>query len=127
MRTVLAVNALALLLACTIHGAETEPRSRPVTIYAIDILSYRWPRMELDISCGRGTYIRAIARDLGRALECGGCCESLTPTAVGPFVSDQGIDLSTTSPDEVRAALLPIDAVLRHLADAAPPPELNPT
>lgn len=109
------------------RGLPVEPKPRPVTIYAIDILSYRWPRLELDISCGRGTYIRAIARDLGRALECGGCCESLTRTAVGPFVSDQGVDLSAASPDAVRAALVPIDAVLQHLDDAAPPPDLDPT
>jgi tRNA pseudouridine55 synthase len=59
--------------------------SRPVVIHAIDVLRWDWPILELDIRCGSGTYIRALARDIGSALQVGGYCQALTRTAVGVF------------------------------------------
>jgi tRNA pseudouridine55 synthase len=70
----------------------------------------------LEIGCSAGTYIRALARDLGEALGCGAYLGALTRTASGPFLLDQAHSL-----DEVRAALssghaedllLPMDAGL---------------
>ena len=43
----------------------------------IEVLGYAWPLLELEIDCSKGTYIRAIARDLGEALGCGGYVETL--------------------------------------------------
>ena len=89
-------------------GGRPMPReSRPVRIERIDILEYSWPRLTLDIRCGRGTYIRAIARDLGKALECGACCESLTRRAVGPFRVEESVDLFSADETRIRASLMP--------------------
>ena len=55
-----------------------------VRIDAMDVLGYDWPLLSLRIACGRGTYIRSIARDLGQALGTGGHLASLRRTAVGP-------------------------------------------
>lgn len=102
-------------------GRAVTPRPRRVRIDRISILDYRWPRLSLDIECGRGTYIRAIARDLGRRLECGGCCESLTRTAVGPFLDRDAVDLTTSDPETVRSALQGMPAVIDRLRAYAPP------
>lgn len=104
------------------RGVAVQIKPKTVRIDAIQILDYAWPQLTLDIKCGRGTYIRAIARDLGESLNCGACCESLTRVAVGPFHVDNAIDINQASPDAVRAALLPIDDVTRLLdhADRSP-------
>jgi len=65
------------------HDVVLEPR--PVCVYHIELLDYTWPLMRLRIDCGRGTYIRAIARDLGVALDVGGHLAELRRTAVGKF------------------------------------------
>ena len=66
-------------------GEPPDLPPRPVRIDAIHLVSYSWPIVDLDIQCGKGTYIRSIARDLGVALGTGGHCRSLRRTAVGPF------------------------------------------
>jgi len=66
-------------------GQDVLLPSRPVVIHAIDVLRWDWPILELDIRCGSGTYIRALARDIGSALQVGGYCQALTRTAVGVF------------------------------------------
>lgn len=87
-------------------GETVRHEPRVIRIDAIDVLAYAWPRLELDIACGRGTYIRAIARDLGVTLGCGAICESLTRTAVGPFEIKGSVDLTRSDPQAVRAALV---------------------
>jgi tRNA pseudouridine55 synthase len=66
-------------------GREVTLPSRRVVIHAIDVLRWDWPILELDVRCGSGTYIRALARDIGSALNVGGYCQALTRTAVGVF------------------------------------------
>src|SRR6476661_2773688 len=46
-------------------GETIVPEPRTVNIYGIDVLEFQWPDLRLRIDCGRGTYVRAIARDLG--------------------------------------------------------------
>src|SRR5947209_7070555 len=53
-------------------GQNVDLAPRPVTIYGIDLLACAYPRLELEVHCARGTYIRALARDLGARLGCGG-------------------------------------------------------
>jgi tRNA pseudouridine55 synthase len=71
---------------------ETVPlAARPVRVDAIRVLGYAWPILDVEIDCGKGTYVRSIARDLGRAVGCGGLVETLRRTRVGPFTAEQGI------------------------------------
>jgi tRNA pseudouridine55 synthase len=68
------------------RGGETvELRSRSVQIYWLHVACYEWPVLEFELACGRGTYVRALIRDIGAALGTGGCLAGLTRTAVGPF------------------------------------------
>ncbi len=71
------------------HEVELEPRT--VQVYGIERLAYEWPLLKLRIDCGRGTYIRSIARDLGEALGTGGYLTALRRTRVGPFTADDAL------------------------------------
>ncbi|HVP73481.1 MAG TPA: tRNA pseudouridine(55) synthase TruB [Phycisphaerales bacterium] len=69
-------------------GAEPDIAPRPVIVHALKLIRYDWPHVELDIHCGKGFYVRALARDLGKALGTGGFCASIRRTAVGPYALD---------------------------------------
>jgi tRNA pseudouridine55 synthase len=66
-------------------GETVELRARRVQIYWLHLRRYAWPLLEFELACGRGTYVRALIRDLGAALGTGGCLTALTRIAVGPF------------------------------------------
>jgi tRNA pseudouridine55 synthase len=66
-------------------GEQLDLEPRPVRVYAIDLLDYVWPLLKLRIDCGRGTYIRSIARDLGAALGVGGYLTELRRTRIGNY------------------------------------------
>ena len=74
-----------------------EPRA--VRVYGIERLEYEWPLLRLRIDCGRGTYIRSIARDLGKALGVGGYLTALRRTRVGPFDASAAVPLDQLSGD----------------------------
>jgi tRNA pseudouridine55 synthase len=96
------------------RGAAVDIGSRPVTIYAINVLKYDWPRLELEVQCGKGTYIRSLARDLGDQLGCGGLIATLRRTRVGPFRAEDALTLDTPA-DEARRRLLPPADALAEL------------
>ena len=64
---------------------------RRVTIKEIDVLSYSWPLAMIRVVTGPGTYIRALARDLGRALETGAYLTALERTRVGQFTKETAV------------------------------------
>lgn len=66
-------------------GVAVEHASRPVVISEIQIVELDNPFVTLNVRCGKGTYIRSIARDLGAALGCGGTLAALRRTAIGPY------------------------------------------
>lgn len=67
------------------QGESMQLRAKTVVIHSIDELDYAWPRLSLTITCGSGTYIRSIARDLGEQLGCGGLMSALQRTRIGQF------------------------------------------
>jgi tRNA pseudouridine55 synthase len=88
-------------------GQAVDLAPRPIHIDRIEILRLMWPKLELEVSCGGGTYIRAIARDLGDALGCGGLIETLVRTRIGPFPLEDAIDLGTLSVATIPSYLRP--------------------
>ncbi len=82
---------------------ELDPR--PVVIRSITIASYDWPIVTLDIACGKGTYIRSLARDLGAALGTGGMLRSLRRTRVGPWTLDDAVSLDGLANELTQADL----------------------
>ena len=75
------------------EGNLVRHEPRPVRVYAVEILGYDWPLLRLRVDCGRGTYVRSIARDLGEALGVGGYLTTLRRTRVGPYYADTAITL----------------------------------
>ncbi len=74
-------------------GQEVTVPPRLVTIHALELISYHLPDLVLDIDCGKGTYIRSLAFDLGRKLGPGAHLAALVRTRSGPFSLDQSIRL----------------------------------
>lgn len=68
-------------------GIEVEREPRPIQVFGIDIISYDENTREgiMDISCGKGTYIRTLINDIGGKLGCGGVMTSLVRTSSGGF------------------------------------------
>ena len=64
------------------EGKTVERAPRKVVIYDIKILKMDLPRVWIDVTCSKGTYIRTLCSDIGEMLRTGGCMEQLTRTAV---------------------------------------------
>jgi tRNA pseudouridine55 synthase len=64
-------------------GGEVALPARKVLVHEITIHSYTWPRLDIHVRCGKGVYIRSLARDLGPLLGCGGMLTGLRRTRVG--------------------------------------------
>ncbi|MBA4325613.1 MAG: tRNA pseudouridine(55) synthase TruB, partial [Rhodobacter sp.] len=83
--------------------------------------------VDLEMVCGKGGYVRSIARDLGRALGCLGHVEWLRRTWSGPFDADQGVTLATidaeAKTEALDARLLPLELGLQDLPEFTATPE----
>lgn len=66
-------------------GQDVELRAKKIVIKKIEIVEIDLPYIKLRISCGKGTYIRALARDIGEALNCGAYLTALERTKIGDF------------------------------------------
>jgi tRNA pseudouridine55 synthase len=95
-------------------GEEVTLRPRPVRIDAIEVLHYTYPYLELEVHCGKGTYIRALGRDLGERLGCGALVQTLRRTRVGPFTADDALTLEADA-ETARARLLPAELAVAEL------------
>jgi tRNA pseudouridine55 synthase len=94
-------------------GVAIDLKPRLVTISHIGLLDYTWPRLELEIDCGGGTYIRSIARDLDEELGCGGLVEVLVRTRIGAFTLDAAIPPDNLSAESIAELLRPsLEAVV---------------
>jgi len=89
-------------------GETVELAPRTVLIHGIELLDYAWPLLRLRIDCGRGTYIRSIARDVGEALGVGGYLTQLRRTRIGPFEASAAATIERLEIDGVERHLHPI-------------------
>lgn len=100
-------------------GVTVERKSRPVVIHRLDLISWQPPVVELEIECGKGTYIRSLAHDLGEALGCGAHLKKLIRTRSGIFdikdaISVEDFEEAVKSGDWHRF-LYPVDSVLQDM------------
>ena len=76
------------------QGKMVEVAPRPVHIYRLELQAFEMPYLRLEVECGRGTYIRSLAHDLGRVLGCGAILSSLKRNIYGPFKSSDGVTVA---------------------------------
>jgi len=76
-------------------GKPVELKSRQVTIRTIDIVSFDLPDVVVDVDCGKGTYIRSLAHDVGLAMGSRAHLAGLTRTGIGPWVLSSALDMTT--------------------------------
>lgn len=109
------------------EGAPQDLAERTVTIHDLQLVAWNSddparPIAVIDVTCSAGTYVRAIARDLGAALGSAAYLGALVRTASGPFRLEDAVSLETlraaasTGPVAIEALLLPMDAGLDTLA-----------
>lgn len=98
------------------QGEKLDIQPRRVTVYAFKLLKNTPDEAEFELECGKGTYVRSIARDMGEILGCYGHVSALRRTAVGNFTEDSAISLDefekivqSADPDQV---LMPVETVL---------------
>jgi tRNA pseudouridine55 synthase len=91
----------------TRDGQTVELQPRKVRVHGIQILDYDFPRLRVLIDCGRGTYVRSMARDIAAALGTVGYLTALRRTAVGPCHIDQSTSLNLLLTNGPEKYLLP--------------------
>lgn len=74
-------------------GVEVQMKASTISIYSLEILKFNSPTLVLKIECSKGTYIRALARDLGEALNSGGFLTNLQRSSSGNFTIDDSISI----------------------------------
>ncbi len=74
-------------------GQRFDIPARPVTIHDLRLVNYEAPLLTIAVTCSKGTYIRALARDIGALLGCGAYMSALQRTATGPFTLENCVSL----------------------------------
>jgi tRNA pseudouridine55 synthase len=100
------------------RGGRLELQARKVTVHRIDVLGYQKPNLEVAIKCSKGTYIRSLARDIGKLA---GSCAYLTRlrrTAVGPFRIEDAVKPRLFSAERDLLPAVQMFAPLSHIGSA---------
>ena len=96
-------------------GIELERTPREVLVHQISLVQWQGEQLVLDVHCSKGTYIRTLAEDIGRALGCGAHLAALRRTASGPLSLARAVSLEALEAldESARLALmLPVDSLL---------------
>lgn len=95
------------------EGIEIERKARKVQIHDIIIKDIQLPRVKMEVSCSKGTYIRTLCHDIGEKLGCGACMEELMRTKVSRFLLKDSFRLDEISEKKekgiLQEILTPID------------------
>lgn len=110
------------------QGKEIEREKRKVFIQSIEVLEYKAPdKCVLDVVCSKGTYIRTLCSDIGKALGCGGHMSALLRTETSGFKLEDGIKIDDlrklAEENKIHEALIPMEKVLDKWPKAYIKPE----
>lgn len=108
------------------QGKEVERQPRTIRIYQLELLAQAGENeYDLRVVCSKGTYIRALAHDIGEALGCGGCLSALRRTRSGRFSLEDSLtfdQIAGLEGEALSGRLFPVSMVYEDL----PAVELNP-
>jgi tRNA pseudouridine55 synthase len=96
------------------QGASFTLDARPVEIRDLVLIRYAWPELALEVRCSKGTYIRALARDIGAALGLGGCVVALRRLSTGGWPAGMMVTPEQLA-EQREAALVPVSTWLKGL------------
>ena len=93
-------------------GKEVARPARSITVFRLECLEFSGNTARLLVHCSKGTYIRTLCKDIGAALGCGGCMESLRRVAAGAYTIDQAIPLADlVAHADPESYLRPVDSL----------------
>ena len=93
-------------------GKEVERKPRPITIHQLECVEFTGQTARLRVRCSKGTYIRTLCKDIGQALGCGGCMESLRRTSAGGYTIGEAIALEALlKAEDPQSYLRPVDSM----------------
>ena len=97
------------------RGKEVERQPREIEIFELTCLEFTGNTARLRVHCSKGTYIRTLCKDIGAALGCGGCMESLRRVSAGEYTIDEAVPLAelleAKNPEKY---LRPVDSMFRN-------------
>lgn len=97
------------------QGQEVRLPSRPVVVHRLEVVRYEYPELVLDVTCGSGTYLRSLGRDIGEALGSAAVMAALRRTAVGPFTVERACGMDELTSETIATRLLPPALAVEHL------------
>ena len=97
------------------QGQHVELEPRPIEVHALDIVSYDYPELVLDILCGSGTYVRSLGRDIAHAVNTSAVMSALVRTQIGPFHLADAVAPPDLTKDNLASFLLPPQLALGDL------------
>ncbi len=99
-------------------GITVSRESRPVRIHRLELIDFKPPLVTVEIECGKGTYIRSLAHDLGELLGCGAHIKELIRLSYGPFNIEEAVSLiqfeDAFHSHDWQHLVYPIDSVLNQ-------------
>ena len=96
-------------------GKEVERQPREIEIFRLECLQFSGDTARLLVHCSKGTYIRTLCKDIGEALGCGGCMESLRRVSAGAYTIAEAVPLQTLLDTENPAQYLQgVDTMFAH-------------
>lgn len=100
------------LYALARQGLEVDRAARPIVVERFELLEVALPRARFAVDCSKGTYVRALVRDVGEALGCGATLTALRRTRAGRFTLADAVPLAEVTP---AARIVPPDQAVDHL------------
>ncbi len=99
-------------------GREVERQPRPIEIHELTLLEFAGETARLRVRCSKGTYIRTLCKDIGEALGCGGCMQSLRRVQAGEYTISEAVPLQTLlEASDPAQYLRGVDTMFRDLPD----------
>ena len=96
-------------------GREVERKPRTITIHKLECLEFTGNTARLLVHCSKGTYIRTLCKDIGVALGCGGCMESLRRVSAGEYTIENSVPLAqVVASEHPEQFLLAVDSMFRN-------------
>lgn len=84
------------------RGITVERKPRPVEIYRLSLRGYAPPDIEFEVKCSKGTYIRSLAEDIARRLDCVGHISQIRRISVGPYNVSEAKKIDNFDADDIR-------------------------